>query len=318
MKVLFIGLGSIGKRHLDNLRVHYEPENNELEIHILKRQQGDASTYGRQVTQVYTDADQVNGFYDAVFLCNSTKDHYGSLERFVNHGGAFFIEKPVFHTAQVDATFLEKHSEKQFYVASPLRFHPVFEGIVGILGTEQVLSARAITSSYLPHWRKDKDYRHTYSAHKGEGGGVRLDLIHEWDYLIALMGFPEEVHSFSRKVSALEIDADDIAVYIGRYAQGFAEVHLDYFGREPIRKVEIMTESKTIEGDFIKGTLSVNGNRVQLQTEDMYMKEMAYFLDLLRGKVSNRNPIEHALKVLEIAEGNNRETSYHHMRKSGL
>lgn len=318
MKALFIGMGSIGKRHLENLRLLYEPTNSELEIHILKRRLGDISEYAREVTRVYTDVDQVKDVYDAVFICNPTINHYGSLERFVGQGQAFFIEKPVFHTALVDLAFLKNDSEKLFYVAAPLRFHSVYEGLVQSLGNEQILSARAITSSYLPQWRKGADYRRAYSAHQEEGGGVRRDLIHEWDYLIALMGFPEEVRSFSGRVSGLEINTEDIAVYIGRYPRGFAEVHLDYFGRESIRKFEIITESRTIEGDFLNGTLRVNGHSLQMPECDIYKKEMAYFFDLIKGKVSNINSIEHALKVLKIAEGNNSDNTYHYMRQSGL
>ena len=52
----------------------------------------------------------------------------------------------------------------------------------------KVYSARAISSSYLPDWRPGQDYRTTYSAHKDMGGGVSIDLIHEWDYLSWLFG----------------------------------------------------------------------------------------------------------------------------------
>ncbi len=303
MKALFIGMGSVGKKHFENLRLLCESKKTDLEVHILKRQPADMAGYEREVTHVYTDADQVKDYYDAVFICNPTVNHYSSLRRFIGQGQAFFIEKPVFHTALVDLAFMKTASEKLFYVAAPLRFHSVYEGLIESLGNEQILSARAITSSYLPHWRKGTDYRRVYSAHKDEGGGVRLDLIHEWDYLIALMGFPEEVHSFSGKLSGLEIDTDDIAVYIGRYPQGVAEVHLDYFGRETIRRFEIITESKTIEGDFLNSTLRVNGGSVRMPECSIYQKEMAYFFDLLQGKRANINSIEHALEVLKVAEG---------------
>ncbi len=46
-----------------------------------------------------------------------------------------------------------------------------------------VYSARVLCSSYLPGWRPGVDYRTVYSAHKDMGGGVTIDLIHEWDYL---------------------------------------------------------------------------------------------------------------------------------------
>ena len=44
----------------------------------------------------------------------------------------------------------------------------------------------------------------TYSAHKDMGGGVSIDLIHEWDYLTYLFGMPSEIYSILDKVSDLE------------------------------------------------------------------------------------------------------------------
>ena len=59
-----------------------------------------------------------------------------------------------------------------------------------------VYSARVLCSSYLPGWRPGVDYRTVYSAHKDMGGGVTIDLIHEWDYLVELFGKPEKMYNF--------------------------------------------------------------------------------------------------------------------------
>ena len=73
-------------------------------------------------------------------------------------------------------------------------------------------SARVICSSYLPDWRPGVDYRTVYSAHKALGGGVTIDLIHEWDYLVDLFGVPQKLYNFKGTYSDLEIDSDDLSV----------------------------------------------------------------------------------------------------------
>lgn len=65
-----------------------------------------------------------------------------------------------------------------------------------------------------------------YSAHKALGGGVTIDLIHEWDYLVDLFGVPETICNIRGKYSDLEIDSDDLSIYIAQYPTLLAEVHL--------------------------------------------------------------------------------------------
>ena len=41
------------------------------------------------------------------------------------------------------------------------------------------------------------------------------------------------------KISDLEIDSEDYAIYIAKYKDKIAELHLDYFGRKNIREIQI-------------------------------------------------------------------------------
>lgn len=164
-----------------------------------------------------------------------------------------------------------------------------------------------VSASYLPEWRPGTDYRKTYSASKELGGGVSIDLIHEWDYITYLLGLPGSVKSLIRKVSSLEINSDDIAVYIADYENCLVELHLDYFTRETIRRIEITTEEGLITADLVGQTIRYPGNRVlsfDNERDSFQRRELEYFLDVLEGKEENTNDLEHALRVLAIAEGN--------------
>ena len=60
--------------------------------------------------------------------------------------------------------------------------------------------------AHLPRLAPRVDYRTVYSARKALGGGVTIDLIHEWDYLVDLFGVPEELYNLRGTYSELEID----------------------------------------------------------------------------------------------------------------
>ena len=91
-------------------------------------------------------------------------------------------------------------------------------------------------------------------------------------------------------------------MYIAEYKDKLVELHLDYFGRVPTRKIELFLKEGTVIGDFIKNTVILENNKeVDLSDDvDDYIKEMNNFLDIIfKGKV-NFNNLEYAYKVLKL------------------
>ena len=123
--------------------------------------------------------------------------------------------------------------------------------------------------------------------------------------LFNILGFPEKIFNLRKKVSHLEISSDDVSVYIAEYKDKLVELHLDYFGRVPTRKIELFLKEGTVIGDFIKNTVILENNKeVDLSDDvDDYIKEMNNFLDIIfKGKV-NFNNLEYAYKVLKLIKG---------------
>ena len=155
--------------------------------------------------------------------------------------------------------------------------------------------------------RPGVDYRTVYSAHKALGGGVTIDLIHEWDYLVDLFGVPETICNIRGKYSDLEIDSDDLSIYIAQYPTLLAEVHLDYFGRTYRRSIELFCKDGSCVADFGAGTLTLPNGAVEHYEEDVnerYLREMNYFLDYAAGEeTESLNPPATALQVLKLTLG---------------
>ena len=309
-KIAFVGLGSIATRHLKNVVAFLSNRGDTYSIDLYRSQMRPLSEELQPlVKDVYLYADEIptERQYDMVFVTNPTSMHYETLEKFCNNTKSFFIEKPVFDSTSVDETIFEKLKGIKSYVACPLRYNAVLQYVKNNVDLNQVYSARAISSSYLPDWRPGQDYRKTYSAHKDMGGGVSIDLIHEWDYLTWLFGMPTECKQMISKVSNLEIDSDDLAIYIGRNEKTTFELHLDYFGRQTLRTLDLFTEGDSIHCDLIGGTVSYlkEGKIVKLESERnaFQMKEIEHFFEIINNKTDNDSTPEHAYRVLKIAKG---------------
>lgn len=310
-KIAFVGLGSIATRHLNNVHTYLTSQGDSCEVDLYR------SSLGRPLadelqplvnnTYLYADELPANRQYDVVFVTNPTSMHYETVERFTGHTKSFFIEKPVFDSTSVDEKIFEVIKNIPSYVACPLHYNAVLQYVKENVNPDEVICARAMSSSYLPDWRPGQDYRKTYSAHKDMGGGVSIDLIHEWDYLTWLFGMPTECHSMINKVSDLEIDSDDLAIYIGKNEKTTFELHLDYFGRQTQRTLDLFTAEDTIHCDLIAGTVSYlkEGRTIALESErNAYqLAEIAHFFEIINNKTINDSTVEHAYQVLKLAKG---------------
>ncbi|ORU01006.1 hypothetical protein D081_0454 [Anaerovibrio sp. JC8] len=309
LKVCFIGVGSIAKRHIINLSHICEKRQIALNIDAVRRcaKKGSEAVYSL-INNVYGSVDEMPMDYDVIFITNPTECHLDTLNKVSSHGKHFFIEKPITSMAQLEAAnAYVPRGGSVYYVACPLRYNAVIQYIKKNIDTEKIISVRSISSSYLPDWRPGQDYRNTYSAHKDMGGGVSIDLIHEWDYLTFLFGKPGKVNAMVGKKSNLDIDSDDYAIYIAEYTNKVVELHLDYFGRKTIREMMLFTEEDTIVGDIANNRISfLSSNKVlefQEERDDYQIRELEHFLDMIEGKVAEDSDIKHAIDVLRLTQG---------------
>ena len=307
MEVLFVGLGSIGTRHLRNLFEVAKEKGIDVQADALRSSMrplaGDVEGLLRAQ---YVSYDQL-GHYDAAFITNPTHLHAHTLAELAGKVDCFFIEKPIFEGTGYDLAQLGLGSDQKAYVAAPMRWCGTFLALKERMPDLKPYSVRVICSSYLPDWRPGVDYRTVYSAHKEMGGGVTIDLIHEWDYLVDLFGAPLEAYNFKGTYSHLEIDSADPSVDIARYPSLLAEVHLDYFGRTYRRTIELFCKEGTVTADFGAGTLTLeNGEVIHCEepVNQRYLREMAYFLDYAcKGEGESINSPAMAQKVLGLTLG---------------
>ncbi len=266
MKVLVVGYGSIGKRHVNILS-----EIDEIsEIQIVTKQ--NIKEY-----KTYLDLKDINNLnlFDYFIISSITSDHEDQLiylnERVKEK--IILVEKPL------SLRVFNLTLNNQIYVAYNLRFHPLIKKIKRISENEHILSVNIQTGQYLPSWRPDRDYSETYSAFKERGGGVLLDLSHELDYLIWVFGNIKSYSSINKTISNLYINSDDYFSSIGILQSGIVfNITIDYLNKIFMRNIIINTDSNTYFADLLSNRLvcADKGCQKEIVYEEPYDINVSY------------------------------------------
>ena len=138
MKICFIGLGSIGKRHLLNLTEILKELNIDFEIHALRKTDMILEdNINALLSKQLSYEDQLDGNYDITFITNPTNLHYDTIRLMKDRTSNMFIEKPIFDKVDDNANELidelANYETCVYYVAGPLRFSPVIQGLKRIV-----------------------------------------------------------------------------------------------------------------------------------------------------------------------------------------
>lgn len=315
MEFLVIGCGSIGQRHLRNLRclgienlVAFDtlPERREQ----VRKSLG-VSTFGSL-------SDALKSGPDVAMVTTSTSSHIEVALEAAERGCHLFIEKPLSHTLDGVDLLLSVVQEKGLMTLAGcnMRFHPGLATIKKLLDDDavgKVVAVRVQSGQWLPDWHPWEDYRTGYSARQDLGGGIILDGVHELDYISWLMGSEvQQVSCFAGKLSRLEIDTEDTAAILLRYSDGsIGEVHLDYVQRAYSRSCHIIGEEGTIRWDEAEGRVCHYSASTKSwhtypdpsgwETNEMYLEEMRHFLRCLAGEETPALDLVGARRVLDVA-----------------
>ena len=217
MTILIIGAGSIGQRHLRNIKKIKRKE----EIILVEKNYLTRKKISNKYSIIsYSNLKNAvkNHNISSAFICTPSNNHLEHLNTLINYKCHIFIEKPL----SINFSKIKKMQKNilgyrsLIMVACNLRFHPgvlklkkyVDNNMIG-----KIYYARSQFSHYLPNWRTNKNYKKFYSSNSTEGGGIILDAIHEPDYLHWIFGKINSVSAFSSQVSELKLDVEDVAEY---------------------------------------------------------------------------------------------------------
>lgn len=311
MKALFIGLGSIGQRHLRNVR---RVLGDECELIAYRATDGrfvynDAMEV--DTTRKIEDVHPITVFAsleealaqspDIAFISNPTNLHVSTAIEVVKAGCHALIEKPLSDTMDgvSKLTRLASESDVVVQVGFQMRFHPALRMAHESLHAGEIghpITARLEIGEYLPNWHPWEDYRIGYAARSDLGGGALATQSHEFDYASWLFGAPLRIAAFGGHLSSLEVDVEDAVSILmecrvdGRLVP--VTLDLDYVQRKGVRRCTVVGDSGRLIVDLLSNSIEITGadggvveSRAwpDFERNQLFIDELETFLGAVRG-----------------------------------
>jgi predicted dehydrogenase len=323
-RILIVGNGSIGKRHLQIAREQFP----NAEISVLGHQE--PSEVPEFSNSFFTTIEAAIQFAPQIaIIANPSTFHLPIANELAQRGTHLLIEKPISATTNGVFELIKACEENEcvLQVGYNLRFSPSLQKFRDLILSEEIgnlLSVRCDVGQYLPTWRPSKDYRQTVSVSEALGGGVLLELSHELDYLQWIFGKVDWVRATLTRQSSLEIDVEDSAhltlgfVSNSDHHQLIASLNMDFIRHDLTRACTAIGENGSLKWDGILGEVSIFEKGASCWKSlfthtpfrnETYLAEWQEFITCInKGSIPSVTGHD-GLRILEIVESARRSAS---------
>lgn len=310
MKVVVVGAGSIGERHirafsrLDGISVSVvEPR--------AERAQQIAARYGCEGW--YTSLEQVPiESFDAAVIATPANSHIPMGIACASRGLHLLIEKPLAANLErvSELIALSESNGLAAAVGYTLRFDPtiikmrelVRSGVPG-----RMLSVRSVCTHYLPDSRPD--YKQAYYSSPNAAAGVILDLSHELNYLEWIFGNLDLESCRRAQLPDLNIADEAVAdLWLSRGDGMLGQIHLHAADKHLSRECYAVGSEASLAANVLTGEILVERAGKDTETihcaserDEAHLDEARDFIDAIREKRSPRCTIREALRTLQVS-----------------
>jgi len=313
--VLLIGTGSIGQRHIRNLKsqgIH--------NITALRSKKGYFKKLPKElgVLEVDTWQEAISSSPDIAIISNPTSSHIDSAIRISEHVKGIFIEKPLSNSSQSCQKLIKNLNKKKVvsFVGHNMMFHPIIKNIINFHDKNDVgsiINIQCQAGQWLPDWHPYEDYKKAYYSRKDLGGGVSLTLIHEIHLALELAGLPVSVFGEISEYSQLDIDVDVCSDLTIKHNTGaVSQIHIDYLQQPSHRSGLVTFERGWLSFDFRRMELvgQINGGDIYTLWSDSdydfnesYVDQMKSFIRFTEeGRLKHRYDAISAIESIQVVE----------------
>jgi predicted dehydrogenase len=320
MKVLVIGLGSMGRRRLRNMRYLGVEQLAGMEP-VEARRAEVAEEFG--IPAFSTLQEGLAWEPDAVVISTPPDQHTGYAIEAARRGLPYFTEAGTVTERMDELIETVRDSGSVAAPSCTLRFHPAVQLMRARLAEGAIGRPLALTyhvGQYLPDWHPWEDYRSFYVAQR-HTSAVREVVPYELNWLTYLFGPVIELNCFRDKLSQLDADIDDYCAALLRFQSGVhGSLVVDVISRPALRLARIVGEEGTMEWDWNGRCMRewraatsswvehpdpepIAGPGGEWVSENMYIEEMRGYLRAIeQGQAAWPLSLEGDLALLETLE----------------
>lgn len=319
IKVLVIGLGSMGKRRIRNLQYLGLKQICGLDIREDRREEAE-TLYRIQTCASFEDA--IKNDCNAFIISLPPDIHHIYMKKAVELGKDYFVEASVVDT---DFDKIISETKRRDLVAAPsctLLFHPAIRIVFQIVQSGslgKISNYLYHSGQYLPDWHSYEKVREYYVSKRDTGGGREI-VPFELTWITRLLGFPERVVGMCKKTIHIEgaEEIDDTYNVLMDYDTCIFNLTVDVVSRFATRKLLINGSEKQLIWDWDEQIIRVfdpSNNDWELHrydavpshegynkniTEQMYVEEIESFLRACLKRSGFPNTLEQDKKVLGL------------------
>jgi predicted dehydrogenase len=318
--LLVVGLGSMGKRRIRNLKLMGFDKIYGYDERKDRSEEAEKTLGVKIIANInaFIEKEKV----DALIISVPPDVHHVYIKKAIEKNIHFFVEASVVDSQMDEFTKLLSNSSIVAAPSATLYFHPAVKLISEIIKNKELgLISNFIYHSgqYLPDWHSYEKVEDYYVSKK-ETGGAREIVPFELTWITKIFGFPKSVSGNVKKTIAIKgaESIDDTYNALLDYGSFTVNLIVDVVSRHATRKLIINGSEKQLSwnwddncikifdpkiNDWIIRSYEVNSSASGYNkniTEQMYLDELDDFLAAIEGKKEFFNSLEYDHKVLKL------------------
>ena len=323
MKLLIVGLGSMGKRRARLIK-GIDPAIQVFGVDSSAQRRTQAAELGITAYAGIAEA-LAAGQYDAGLVCTAPITHAGIIHELLQGGLPVFTELNLVSDGYAENMALAKQKGLPLFLSSTMLYRGETQYIKKRVQEFKAQGGKVNyiyhIGQYLPDWHPWENYKNFFVGDK-RTGGVREIFGIDLPWLVDCFGEVTGVHAEKDKISQLEVDYPDSYFVTLRHADGTKGIlAADVVSPKAVRNFECFGEGLHLFWEAKPKALydfdNASGKKRPVNTyasfehdsrysdnivENAYVDELTNFFAVLQGKQQPRWSFEKDRQVIDLIE----------------